>query len=55
MCKLHEATTKLTFQEESVMRITGRMLLRLEESIKIPEAAVKNKDSLITFSRLEKQ
>ena len=29
----------LTCQEEGVMRISGRMLLRLKQRIKIPEAA----------------
>lgn len=29
----------LTFEKECIMRVTGRMHLRLKESIKIPEAA----------------
>lgn len=30
----------LTFQKECVMRITGWMLLGLEQGIKVPEAAI---------------
>jgi hypothetical protein len=30
---------QLTFEKECIMRVTGRMHLRLKESIKIPEAA----------------